>query len=143
MLRPGTEAPPFKGETQSGETISLEDFGGQRVALYFYPKDDTPGCTKEACSLRDGYERLQAEDIQIIGVSTDSVTSHDAFADKYELPFPLIADEDHAIIEKYEVHGKFGNAKRITYIIDEDGMIEEVIRDVNVENHANQILETV
>lgn len=143
MLRPGTDAPVFEGETQDGETISLEDFAGQRVALYFYPQDDTPGCTKEACSLRDGYERLQAADIQVIGVSADSVKSHEAFADKYDLPFPLIADTDRDIMERYEVKGKFGNAKRITYLIDEDGTIDEVLRDVDVQNHADQILETV
>lgn len=142
MLSDGETAPDFEGETQTGETIRLSDFSGQPVALYFYPKDDTPGCTKEACNLRDRYETLQDAGIQVIGVSADDVESHKAFADKYDLPFPLVADPDKEIIDQYDVDGRFGNAQRVTYLINTDGIIEQVITDVDVEQHADQLLAT-
>ncbi len=143
MRDAGQTAPVFSGTTQTGETVSLTDFRGQPVALYFYPKDDTPGCTKEACSLRDGYDQLQDTGIQVIGVSADDADSHEAFTDKYDLPFPLIADPDKKIIEQYGVEGRFGNAKRVTFLIDDDGVIQHVITDVDTEDHAEQVLTTL
>src|SRR5690606_33358588 len=92
MPRPGDPAPSFEGPTQTGETVRLEDFRGQKLALYFYPKDDTPGCTKQACNLRDDYQTLLSKGIAVVGVSGDDVDSHEAFAEKYSLPFPLLAD---------------------------------------------------
>lgn len=143
MLDAGTSAPDFTGQTQDGKTITLSDFRGQQVALYFYPKDDTPGCTKQACSLRDGYSKLRDAGIQVIGVSADDVESHEQFAAKYNLPFPLVADPDKEIITEYGADGRFGNADRITFLIDEDGVIQYVFTDIDVEAHTDQILNTV
>lgn len=140
MLQTGVEAPLFTAKTQNGEPISLDAFRGQTVALYFYPKDDTRGCTKEACSLRDGNKQLEDEGIQVIGVSADSVASHEAFADKHGLPFPLVADPDGDIIDAYDVAGRAGRAKRVTYLIDADGVIQHVFTDVDPNNHTEQIL---
>jgi peroxiredoxin Q/BCP len=137
----GTTAPDFTGQTQNGERLTLSDFRGKQVALYFYPKDDTPGCTKQACSLRDGYQRLTDAGIAVIGVSADDVDSHAAFAEKYDLPFPLVADPDGAIIDAYGVAGRFGNADRVTFLIDEDGIIQQVFTDIDVAAHADEILE--
>lgn len=140
MLAPGDDAPGFSGVDQHGDEVSLADFSGQRVVLYFYPKDNTPGCTKEACSFRDRFDAFTAEDIAVIGVSADSVDSHQSFADKYDLPFSLIADPEKDIIDAYDVRGAFGNAKRVTYVIGEDGSIEQVYTDVDTEQHAKDIL---
>lgn len=148
MPEPGEPAPAFSGPTQTGETVSLDAFAGQRLALYFYPKDDTPGCTKQACSLRDGWDRLEEAGIAVVGVSHDDLEDHEAFAEKYELPFPLIADPEHAVLEAYGVWGErnmFGNTfmgtTRTTFLIDGEGLVRDVIRRPDTENHASEILE--
>lgn len=146
MPEPGDEAPDFEGTTQSGDTLRLSDFRGKRVALYFYPKDDTPGCTKQACNLRDEYQHLNKGEIAVIGVSGDDVESHQKFADKYDLPFPLVADPEHDILQKYGVWGEkklYGRSsmgiKRTTFLIDEKGIIRDVIKRPNVGQHADEI----
>lgn len=145
MLQPGDPAPPFEGLTQSGERIALADFAGQTVVLYTYPRDDTPGCTKEACSLRDNYCELRKRGIVVIGVSADSAESHQRFADKFELPFQLLADVDWQVIEAYGASrgrwlGMLG-IRRLTFIIGPDGSIQHVINKVNTGRHAQQILD--
>lgn len=146
-LEPGEEAPDFEAPTQTGDSVRLSDYRGQWVALYFYPKDDTPGCTKQACNLRDGEVRLQEAGIAVIGVSEDDVASHEAFADKYDLPFPLVADPEHAILDAYGVYGErqmydntFMGTARTTYLIDPDGVIRHVFKRPNTEGHAEEIL---
>ncbi len=149
MSRPqiGQKAPAFSGLNQKGETIGLDQFKGKKVALYFYPKDDTPGCTAEACNLRDNEMSLKAKGIEVIGVSSDSVKSHDKFANKYSLPFNLIADESKSIHEAYgtwiekSMYGrKYMGTDRVTFLIDEQGNIEKVIEKVNTKDHAAQLL---
>lgn len=147
-LKPGDKAPAFTGVTDKEETISLADFKGKKLALYFYPKDDTPGCTAEACSLRDGYSQLRKEGVAVVGVSPDKVAKHKKFIDKYDLPFPLIADESHEIMEKYGVWGlkkfmgrEYMGVIRTSFLIDEEGKISHIIDKVKTKDHANQILE--
>lgn len=149
MSRPqaGDKAPNFSGKNQKGENISLEQFKGRKIALYFYPKDDTPGCTAEACNLRDNHSALQAAGYEVIGVSSDSVKSHDKFANKYSLPFDLLADEDKSVHEAYgtwvekSMYGrKYMGTDRVTFIIDGNGVIEKVIEKVNTKDHTSQIL---
>lgn len=149
MSRPqvGEKAPNFKGLNQKGESISLDQYKGKKVALYFYPKDDTPGCTAEACNLRDNHSALQAAGYVVIGVSSDSVKSHDKFANKYSLPFDLLADEDKSTHEAYgtwvekSMYGrKYMGTDRVTFIINGDGIIEKVIEKVNTKDHTAQIL---
>lgn len=138
-LTAGTAAPAFSAPDTNGNTISLSDFEGKTVILYFYPKDDTPGCTKEACSFRDAYDDYQGKDLVVLGVSTDTPASHQAFTSKYNLPFPLVADTDGAIAKAYDVSG--GNfAKRVTYVIDGSGSISKVYASVNTATHAADIL---
>ncbi|GAP44273.1 peroxiredoxin [Lentimicrobium saccharophilum] len=146
-FKPGDQAPAFSGKDQSGNVVSLESFRGSKVVLYFYPKDDTPGCTAEACSLRDNYEALLARGYKVVGVSPDSEKSHQKFIDKYELPFPLISDTEKKILQDYGVWGRkkfmgreYDGVIRTTFIIDEKGMIEEVIEKVDTKNHAAQVL---
>lgn len=143
----GQEAPDFEAKTQGGDTVRLSDFRGRKVALYFYPKDDTPGCTKQGCNLRDNYSQLLNAGIAVLGVSTDDVASHEKFADKYALPFPLAADPEHRIVNEYGVWGeknRFGlksmGTKRTTFLIDEQGKIIAVIKKPDVGNHAQEIL---
>jgi thioredoxin-dependent peroxiredoxin len=143
----GEKAPSFSGETQQGNTISLNDYAGKKVALYFYPKDDTPGCTKQACNLRDEYQTLKEAGVEVVGVSADDVESHQKFANKYSLPFPLIADTDRSICEAYGVYGerslygrKFMGIKRTTYLSDEEGKIAAVIKRPKVSKHADEVL---
>lgn len=149
MSRPqvGDKAPIFSGKNQKGENISLEQFKGKKVALYFYPKDDTPGCTAEACNLRDNHSALLAAGYVVIGVSSDSVKSHDKFANKYNLPFDLLADEDKSVHEAYgtwvekSMYGrKYMGTDRVTFVIDGNGIIEKVIEKVNTKDHTAQIL---
>lgn len=147
MPEAGTAAPDFSGKTQDGATVTLSDHRGKKVALYFYPKDDTPGCTKQACSLRDDYSRLQDAGIVVIGVSADDVESHQAFAEKYSLPFPLIADTEKEILNKYGVWGernlygkKFMGIKRTTFLIDEEGEIVQVIKRPKTDAHAEEVM---
>jgi peroxiredoxin Q/BCP len=149
MSRPaaGNKAPSFSGLNQKGETISLEKFAGKKIALYFYPKDDTPGCTAEACNLRDNHAALLAAGYVVIGVSSNSVKSHDKFATKYSLPFDLLADEDKSTHEAYgtwiekSMYGrKYMGTDRVTFIIDEKGILEKVIDKVKTKEHTAQIL---
>ena len=146
-LAPGTPAPDFDAPTQTGDSLRLSSLHGHRVALYFYPKDDTPGCTRQACSLRDSYAALQQAGIAVVGVSGDSAESHQRFADKYDLPFPLVADTDHAIAEQYGVWGEktlYGRTSigltRTTFLIGPDGIIEDVIARPDTGAHADEVL---
>ncbi|MGP1386232.1 MAG: peroxiredoxin [Thainema sp.] len=138
-LTAGTKAPEFTAKDTNGKTVSLSDYKGKTVVLYFYPKDDTPGCTKEACSFRDNYSQYQGKDIAVFGVSIDDEASHKAFTDKFNLPFPLLADTDGSIMKAYDVDGG-GYAKRVTYVIDGDGNISKVYSSINTETHASDIL---
>ncbi len=138
-LTPGTVAPAFQTIDSQGRPVSLADFAGKRVILYFYPKDDTPGCTKEACGFRDRYETYQEKDLVVLGVSRDDQASHQAFREKYQLPFPLLVDTDGAITKAYDVDGG-GYSKRVTYVISPQGQIERVYTNVKAETHAQDIL---
>jgi peroxiredoxin Q/BCP len=138
-LSVGAEAPNFTAKDTNGNTVSLSDYKGKTVVLYFYPKDDTPGCTKEACSFRDNYTQYQDKDIAVFGVSKDDEASHQAFTQKFNLPFPLLVDTSGEIIKAYDVDGG-GYAKRVTYVIDGDGKISKVYSSVNTETHATDIL---
>jgi peroxiredoxin Q/BCP len=146
-LKAGDKAPYFEGKEQGGNTVSLTNLSGKTIVLYFYPKDDTPGCTATACSLRDEYKLLNKSNYAVVGVSADNEKSHAKFAAKYELPFPLLADVDHKIMKAYDVWGKkqfmgriFDGIIRTTFIIGPDGIIKEVINKVDTANHAQQIL---
>lgn len=138
-LTAGTPAPTFTTKDTNGNTVSLADYAGKTVVLYFYPKDDTPGCTKEACSFRDNYSAYQGKDIAVFGVSADDESSHQDFTQKFNLPFPLLADVDHSIMKAYDVDGG-GYAKRVTYVINGQGQIDKVYNSVNTETHATDIL---
>lgn len=147
MLSIGDTAPDFTSTDQNGDTVRLSDYRGRRVALYFYPKDNTPGCTAQACSLRDSYSDLQAAGYEVLGVSTDSQASHRTFADKYELPFRLLADTDRQLVEAYGVWQEKSNygrtymgIVRTTFVIDEQGIITDIIGKIDTKNHANQLL---
>jgi peroxiredoxin Q/BCP len=148
MLKEGDNAPDFTVKDQNGEEVKLSDLRGQKVALYFYPKDDTPGCTKEACSFRDNYSALNEKGIKVLGVSPDSEKSHQKFISKYELPFTLLADANHAIADAYESYGEkkfmgktYNGVFRKTFLIDEDGKIKKIFDKVNVEAHADEVME--
>lgn len=146
-LKSGDKAPGFKGIDQDGNPISLESFKGQKLVLYFYPKDNTPGCTSQACNLRDNYDLLLREGYKVVGVSADSEASHKKFIEKHQLPFPLIADTDKTILKAYDVWGpkkfmgrEFLGINRTTFVIGEDGTIEEVIEKVQTKDHTAQIV---
>lgn len=141
-LSVGTTAPAFTAKDTNGNTVSLSDLAGKTVVLYFYPKDDTPGCTKQACSFRDGYAEYQGKDIVVLGVSKDDEASHQKFTQKFNLPFPLLADTDGSIIKDYDVDGG-GYAKRVTYVIDGSGKIIHVDSSVKTETHASDILAAI
>jgi peroxiredoxin Q/BCP len=139
-------APLFEGTDQNGNTVKLSGFKGKKIILYFYPKDNTPGCTAEACSLRDSHEDLLKKGFIVLGVSPDSEKSHQKFAEKYNLPFPLVADPDKKILTAYGAYGekvmygkKVTGVIRTTFIIDEKGIIEKVIKKVDTKEHASQI----
>jgi thioredoxin-dependent peroxiredoxin len=143
----GDAAPSFEGKDQSGNSISLEQYKGKKLVLYFYPKDDTPGCTAEACDFRDNENALKAKGIQVIGVSADSEKSHAKFSVKYDLNFPLIADADKSIINAYGVWGKkkfmgreYDGIYRETFIIDENGKIAEIFTKVKTKEATAQVL---
>ena len=147
LLEPGQPAPDFSAPDQDGNPIRLSDYRGQKVALYFYPKDDTPGCTAQACNLRDHQEELKAQNIQVIGVSIDGAAAHQKFALKYDLPFPLLVDTEKKIVEAYGVwqekknYGKtYMGTVRTTFLIDEQGQIEKVIKRPDTKAHAAQLL---
>ena len=145
----GDKAPEILGHDENGKQIQLSDFSGRKLVLYFYPKDSTPGCTAEACNLRDGYSQLQKQGYEVIGVSVDDEKSHQKFISKNELPFPLISDTDKTLVEQFGVWGekqmygrKYFGTFRTTFIINENGIIERIItpKEIKVKDHANQIL---
>lgn len=146
-LQAGDKAPAFEAKNQKEETVKLSDFAEKKLVLYFYPKDDTPGCTAEACDLRDNYQRFLDAGYVILGVSPDSAKKHVKFIEKYELPFDLLADEDHAVslaygvwVEKSMYGRKYMGVARTTFIIDEKGKLEDIIEKVNTKAHTTQIL---
>jgi peroxiredoxin Q/BCP len=142
-LQVGDTAPNFTVKDTNGNTVTLSDCAGKPVVMYFYPKDDTPGCTKEACSFRDNYEQYLSQGITVFGVSLDDEMSHQAFTTKFNLPFPLLADVDGAIARAYDVLGERNGvnyAQRVTYVIGADGKISQVYTTINTETHATDIL---
>lgn len=149
-LKEGVKAPDFTAKDQDGNTVSLSDFRGKDIILYFYPKDDTPGCTAEACDFRDNYQALQQQGFTVIGVSTDDEQSHQKFISKHQLPFTLIADTDKQIVEAYGVwveknmYGKkyMGTARK-TFIIDKEGNIRRIISKVDSKNASQQVLDAL
>ena len=148
MLNEGDKAPSFAAKDENGNKVKLSDYKGKKLALYFYPRDMTPGCTKQACSLRDGFSDLKKNNIEVVGVSTDDEKKHQKFIAKYELPFTLIADTDQKVSEKYGVwveknmYGKkYMGIKRTTFLIDEDGKIVKIFKKVKVSEHADEVLD--
>jgi thioredoxin-dependent peroxiredoxin len=146
-LKPGDPAPDFNAMTQDGSRVSLRQFRGKPVVLYFYPRDDTPGCTKEACAFRDAFEAFNKQGVVLLGVSTDPAKSHAKFAAKYKLPFTLLADEDRHIVESYGVWGekrfmgrKYMGTHRVTFLIAADGIIRHIWPEVKPELHAAEVL---
>ncbi len=150
MLEVGKKAPAFKLKNQNGETVSLSDFKGKKIVLYFYPKDDTSGCTKEACSFRDMSEEYNKYNAVVIGISADSTASHQKFIKKYDLNFTLLSDEDKTVLEKYGVwkeksmYGKkYMGIERTTFIIEEEGKIKKIFPKVKVTSHEQEVLEAL
>ncbi len=144
MPKIGDKAPDIEAETYGGKKIKLSDYKGKKaVVLYFYPRDNTPGCTKEACSMRDGMEMLEKLGVQVLGVSTDSVKSHEGFRDKYNLNFPLLSDKSKNIIKTYGVESEHGSARRVTFLIDKSGVIRHVWEKVNTSQHAEEVAEKI
>jgi peroxiredoxin Q/BCP len=148
MLKEGDAAPDFTTRDAGGKEVKLSDFRGQKVVLYFYPKDDTPGCTKEACSFRDAHADYEEKGIKVLGVSLDDEASHQAFAEKYDLPFTLLADTDHSLSDAYGVYGeqtwgdkKFMGVARKTFLIDEEGKLVKIFDKVNVEQHSDEVMQ--
>lgn len=146
-LKTGDKAPNFSGLDQNGTTHTLADYKGKKLVVFFYPKASTPGCTAEACDLRDNYTRFQANNYALLGVSADSAKAQAKFIEKFDLPFPLLADEDKSVIQAFGVWGpkkfmgkEYDGIHRTTFVIDENGIIEEVISDVKTKAHAAQIL---
>ncbi|MEO7214844.1 thioredoxin-dependent thiol peroxidase [Mucilaginibacter sp.] len=149
-LQPGDKAPDFTAKDQNGKDVSLSDYKGKSVILYFYPKDDTPGCTAESCDFRDNYQSLLSQGFDVIGVSVDDEKSHKKFESKYSLPFTLIADTDHGIVEAYDVwkeknmYGKkYMGTARTTFVINGDGVIDHVIDKVDTKASSQQVLELI
>ena len=147
MIEEGDAAPDFESRDAEGNNVKLSDLRGQKVVLYFYPKDDTPGCTKEACSFRDSHSALEREGIKVLGVSLDDEKSHRKFAEKFSLPFTLLADTDHAVADAYGVYGEkqfmgknYMGVDRKTFLIDEEGRVKKVFDKVNVEQHADEVM---
>ena len=147
ILTEGDKAPDFNAKDQFGKSVNLSDFKGSKVVLYFYPKDNTPGCTAQACNLRDNYQDLLEKGFKIIGVSADNEASHVNFTDKFSLPFPLIADVEKKIIADYGIWGEkkfmgrtYMGIHRKTFVIDENGMIEKIFTKVDTKNHTRQII---
>lgn len=147
-LKEGSPAPAFEGMDQNGNKVSLNSFRGKKVVLYFYPKDDTPGCTAQACNLRDNHSELLSKGFAVVGISTDSVKSHKKFEAKFDLPFPLIADEDRKIVEQYGVWGEkqfmgktYMGTNRTTFLIDESGLIKKIILKPDTKNQTEQVME--
>ena len=150
MVDEGTPAPDFELRSDEGETVKLSALRGKPVVLYFYPKDDTPGCTTEACEFRDAYDRFREQGVEILGVSPDTEASHRKFKSKYELPFTLLADPDHEVAEAYDVwkekrnYGKtYHGVERSTFVIDGEGKVARAMRGIRPAGHAAQVLETL
>lgn len=150
LLKVGAKAPAFSLKNTEGKTVKLSDFKGKKVALYFYPKDMTPGCTVEACGFRDDYAQLKKRGVEVLGVSGDDQASHQKFTEKYSLPFTLLSDPTHEMMEKYGAWGeknmygkKFMGVLRITYIIDEEGKIARVFGKVKTDNHSKDVIAAV
>lgn len=148
LLQAGQKAPDFTATDQDGKTVTLAEYRGRKVIIYFYPKDDTPGCTREACAFRDNLPNFEKTGVEVLGVSVDSEKAHRKFADKYQLPFRLVSDADKAIVEAYGVWGlkkfmgrEYMGTNRVTYLVGEDGNIEQVWPKVKPETHAAEILE--
>lgn len=148
MLKVGDKVPEFSAKDQDGNTISLTDYKGKKLVVFFYPKANTPGCTAEACNLRDNYKELQSEGFELLGVSADSEKKQASFRKKYEFPFPLLADEDHTVINTFGVWGpkkfmgrEYDGIHRTTFVINGDGVVEKVIDKVKTKDHATQLLE--
>jgi len=148
MLKEGASAPAFTTKDANGETVKLKDLRGQKVVLYFYPKDDTPGCTKEACSFRDEFAEFKKRGIRVLGISPDSETSHKKFTAKYKLPLTLLTDTDHRIADAYGTYGQkkfmgrtYMGINRTTFLIDEKGKVRRVFEKVKPEEHAREVLE--
>ena len=148
MLKEGDAAPDFEARDAEGNAVKLSDLRGRKVVLYFYPKDDTPGCTKEACSFRDSFAEFGRRGIKVLGVSTDDERSHRKFAEKYSLPFTLLADTDHAVADLFGVYGekqfmgrKYMGVARQTFLIGEDGRVVKVFDKVKVDEHADEVLQ--
>ncbi len=148
-LKVGDQAPSFSGKDEHGNDVSLFDFAGKKLVLFFYPKDNTPGCTKEVCNLRDNYQALQRAGYALLGVSADSQKKHQNFISKFDLPFPLLADPDRTVIKAFGVWGRkkfmgreYDGILRTTFVIDENGRIERIIDKVKTETHSEQILGT-
>ena len=146
-LNIGDKAPNFSCKNEKGELVSLKDFKGKNLVLYFYPKDDTPGCTAEACDLRDNYQSFLSKGFEILGVSPDSEKKHQKFIDKHELPFSLLADEDHSVAEAYGVWGeksmygrKYMGILRTTFVIDDKGKLSNIIEKVDTKAHSKQLI---
>ncbi len=146
-LKIGDMSPQFEGKDQDGNIIQLSSYLGKKTVLFFYPKDSTPGCTTEACNLRDNYLRLQSKGFEIIGISVDSQKSHQKFIDKNKLPYPLISDTEKEIVTKFGVWGEkkfmgrtYLGTKRVTFVLDENGIIERIFDKVDTKKHAEQIL---
>jgi thioredoxin-dependent peroxiredoxin len=143
-LEAGMKAPEFTAQITSGKTIHLGDYKGKKVVLYFYPKDDTPGCTVEACGLRDEYQKIHDLNAEILGVSTDDTDSHQKFTTKFHLPFQLVADPDKKITNAYGVLNEKSNmARRVTFIIDEHGKISKIFETVKPAEHPNEVIEAL
>jgi thioredoxin-dependent peroxiredoxin len=147
MLVSGQKAPSFRGKNQNGETVSLKDYLGKKLAIFFYPEDDTPTCTEQACNLRDNYALLKKEGIEVVGVSPDDVKSHEQFIGKFELPYTLVADPQKKIIEAYGVWGeknmygrKYMGLIRTTFLVDEKGVIKHIFKKPRVRQHAEEIV---
>jgi peroxiredoxin Q/BCP len=150
MVEEGKPAPDFELQSDSGETVKLSDLRGKQVVLYFYPKDDTPGCTKQACGIRDVYGEFEREGAVVLGVSPDDERSHVKFKQKFDLPFTLLADVDHSVADEYGVWGqksfagkKYMGVSRSTFVIAEDGSVKRVMHDVKPATHADEVLETL
>lgn len=148
MLKEGDKAPDFTLKNEKGEDVSLSDLRGDKVVLYFYPKDDTPGCTKQACSLRDGFSELKENGIKVFGVSMDDEASHQKFIQKFDLPFNLLVDENHEVADKYDSYGDkefmgktYTGVLRKTFLIDEEGKIKKIFDKVKVDEHADEVLD--
>ncbi|WP_421804117.1 thioredoxin-dependent thiol peroxidase [Flagellimonas sp.] len=147
MLKVGDKVPDFSAKDQDGNTINLSDYKGKKLVVFFYPKANTPGCTAEACNLRDNYQELQAQGYELLGVSADSEKKQSNFKEKYDFPFPLLADEDHTVINAFGVWGpkkfmgkEYDGIHRTTFIVDGNGVVKNVIEKVKTKDHAAQIL---